>query len=118
MSEKPEADVVRRHQTCQVAFEHACKRFAIHYGYKQRSDVQIRLEDNGDVYLSSSDETRRHPARLLTVTVPFKLFAQELPEFIKHLHGRLMEDDRTQGTSGMRGPRMRLTERMLEVDDD
>ena len=78
------ADVVRRHQTCQVAFEHKCKRFCVHYGYKHRSDVQVRLEDSGEVFISIYDETR-YPNRTAQVSVSFELFASKLPEFIEHL---------------------------------
>jgi len=81
---KPEPDVVRRHQTCQVAFEHECKRFCVHYGYKHRSDVQVRLEDSGEVFLSVYDEAR-YPNRNAQVSVPFTLFVKKLPEFIEHL---------------------------------
>ena len=80
-----EPDKTKRYQTCQVAFEHVDSRFAVHYGYKGRSQTQIRLEDNGEVYLSVHDEARRYPEESVSVTVPFALFATKLPEFIRHL---------------------------------
>lgn len=81
---KPEPHVVKRHQTCQVAFDHECTRFCLRYGYEHRNTVQVRLEDSGEVFLSVYDEAR-YPNRTAQVSVPFELFAKKLPEFIEHL---------------------------------
>ena len=78
-----EPDKATRYQTCRVEFEHTCSRFAVHYGYKGRSQVQVRL-DGEEVYLSVHDESR-YPDRTISVSVPFELFAEKLPEFIRHL---------------------------------
>ena len=78
-----EPDKTTRYQACQVEFEHTCSRFAVHYGYKGRSQVQVRL-DGEEVYLSVYDESR-YPDRTISVSVPFELFAEKLPEFIRHL---------------------------------
>jgi hypothetical protein len=78
-----EPDTTKRYQACRVEFEHTCNRFAVHYGYKGRSQVQVRL-DGEEVYLSVHDEAR-YPDRLVSVSVPFELFAEKLPEFIRHL---------------------------------
>ena len=84
MAKNIEADIVKRWKSCQVEFEHEEKRFAAHHGYKQRDTVQIRLEDNGDIYLSDYSDIR-YPNRIISVSIPFNIFIKEFPQFIEHL---------------------------------
>ena len=58
-------------------------RFYVHYGYKDRCSVQVRLEESGEVYLCVAPE---HPSYgYVTTTVPFDLFVKEFKGFIKQL---------------------------------
>ena len=50
----------------------------------------MRLEDNGEVFLSIYDETK-YPNRSTQVSVPFSVFADKLPAFIEHLQASCAE---------------------------
>ncbi len=80
MSEKPVATIRTEHTTCEVKCEFPNDRFWVRYG--QRSDVQVRLEPSGDVYLCNTNYDKW---KTTWAVVPFELFARELPEFIERL---------------------------------
>ena len=67
--------------------EHTCScevpmdRFAVNHGYRERSSVQLRLNDDGTVYMCDEEESR-YP-KYISAKVPFEVFVAEWPRFIQ-----------------------------------
>jgi len=59
-------------------------KFMIGFGYKERSSIQIRLEESGEIYASVFPNEGAYNAR--SATVPFKLFVDQFYEFLAHLN--------------------------------
>ena len=72
------------YQEQQCKFEVPANLFYVSHGYKERDSVQVRLNDDGTVYISESRDSR-YPQRTVSAAVPFKLFVEELPRFIEYL---------------------------------
>jgi hypothetical protein len=82
-------DVYAKQQT---KYQVPLDQFFIRHGYKDRSSVQIRLEKDGHIYMSDSNESRSWDReKLITTTVPFKLFIEHWPQFIVFLRARAAE---------------------------
>jgi hypothetical protein len=84
MTEKIQAGEDFRWEQHELRVTYPTRKFSVHYGYKQYNHVQVRLEDSGEVYLSSYDAAR-HPSRTVAACVPFHVFAERLPAFIAQL---------------------------------
>lgn len=65
--------------------------FLVDYGYKDRSSVQVRLQPDGQVYLSDDNEAV-YPDKIISATVPFELFAREWRQFVRHMAAVLHQD--------------------------
>jgi len=72
------------YQSQQCVFDVSADIFRIRCGYKNRDEVQVRLEQDGQVYLCCWNEGN-YPEKNVSTKVDFDIFFRELPEFIKHL---------------------------------
>jgi len=76
-------------------------KFEVRFGYKDRSSVQIRLQENQDtgepeIYASVFPEHISYGAHI--ATVPFKMFVDKFREFLDHLaayHHHVTEEQKT-----------------------
>jgi hypothetical protein len=84
--DKPEASLKYVHGEIPAVLPYREDRIKIHYGYKNRSSIQIRLEQNGDIYCCIYKEYKTN--KLTTVTVPFEVFLEVMEEVLPTMAGR------------------------------
>lgn len=77
------ASVDTRRENVSVEFKHTADRINLHFGCDLRSHLQVRLEPNGEVYLSHCKEARRFDDPDPSGAVPFDLFEREFRTFIR-----------------------------------
>ena len=80
----PTPETKKIYQDQQCVFDVPADIFRIRCGYKNRDEVQVRFEDNGQVYLCRYNDGK-YPDKSVSAKVDFDVFFRELPEFIKHL---------------------------------
>ena len=85
---EPKIKTVWQKQDCKFDVPADC--FCLHHGYKERSSVMIRLNDDGTIYLSDYRESR-YPDHIVSVTVPFEVFVDSWTAFIQHLQAKAAE---------------------------
>jgi len=80
----PTPETKKIYQDQQCVFDIPADIFRIRCGYKDRNEVQVRLDKDEQVYLCCWNEGK-YPDKSVSVKVDFDVFFRELPEFIKHL---------------------------------
>ena len=88
----PVPEISKIHQQQSTSYDVPLRRFYIRFGYEDEDSVQIRLEDNGDVYLCDDRETRPFGQdKTLSATVPFEMLAEEWPRFVTFVRAKAAE---------------------------
>ena len=77
-------------------------RFAVSHGYRERSSVQLRLNDDGTVYMCDAEEAR-YPEKYISATVPFKVFVAEWPRFIQFVAAKAYTESDSTGMDYVAG---------------
>lgn len=82
----PTPKKVKRHGQQHVSIDTLLDVFCIQFGYKDRDEIQIRLEKDGTIYVCDARESRRlGEPRMISGRVPWELFEKEWPEFVRYL---------------------------------
>jgi len=88
--------------------EHTCScevpmdRFAVNHGYRERSSVQLRLNDDGTVYMCDAEESR-YPEKYISATVPFGVFVAAWPRFIQFVASKAHTESDSTGMDYVAG---------------
>ena len=82
----PTPEKTTRSEQQHVSIDVLLGTFRIWFGYKDRDSIQIRLEDDGTVYICDDRESRKYSeARMRSGYVSWELFEKEWPDFVRYL---------------------------------
>ncbi|KKL78589.1 hypothetical protein LCGC14_2023370 [marine sediment metagenome] len=84
----PAADIITFHQNQSAHYDFPLDRLRIRFGHEGEDEIQIRLEDDGDIFLCYDDRCAKFGEHSAWVNVSFDLFKKEWPAFVKHLRAK------------------------------